>query len=90
MKKPTNTIQVSTGLSPQPYLDEWRRSCPDYLVYHPAPDGKPRWEDDDFFFLNEHFIVVPTGEHGLLATWTAHGPACRFRRVAVRSQPEPV
>jgi len=76
-------IQVSTGLPPQPYKDEWRRSCPDYLVYHPAPDGNPRWQDDDFFVLNEHFIVVPTGENRLLATWTAHGPGLAFRRVAV-------
>jgi hypothetical protein len=76
-------IQVSTGRQPQSYKDEWRRSCPDYLVYHPAPDGNPRWHDEDFFCLNEHFIVVPIQKEKLLATWTVHGPGCRFRRVAV-------
>ena len=73
--------RVSTGLPPQPYAEEWRRTCPDYLVYHPAPDGNPRWQEDDFFVLNEHFIVVPIGARDLLATWTAHGPSLRFRRV---------
>ena len=73
--------RVSTGLPPQPYAEEWRRTCPDYLVYHPAPDGNPRWHDSDFFVLNEHFIVVPLGDRDLLATWTAHGPSLRFRRV---------
>ena len=73
--------RVSTGLPPQPYAEEWRRTCPDYLVYHPAPGGNPRWHDDDFFVLNEHFIVVPVGARDLLATWTAHGPCLRFRRV---------
>ena len=79
----TETVRVSTGLPPQPYAEEWRRSCPDYLAYHPAPDGDPRWEDDSFFCLNEHFIVVALGGDRLLATWTAHGPGLRFRRVVV-------
>ncbi len=76
-----NDFQVSTDLPPQPYAEEWKRSCPNYLVYHPAPDGNPRWHDDDFFLLNEHFIVQSTSDDHLVATWTAHGPACRFRRV---------
>jgi len=69
---------ASTG-----YEIEWKRSQPDYLVYHPAPDGNPRWHEDDFFVLNEHFIVVPTTDGNLLATWTAWGPKLSFRRVAV-------
>lgn len=73
---------ASTGLEPQPYQHEWKRSKPNYLLYHPAPDGTPRWGDDDFFVLNEHLIVVTTGKGNLLATWTAHGPKLRFRRVA--------
>jgi hypothetical protein len=77
------TYQISSGLAPQPYQEEWRRSCPDFLVFNPAPDGKPRWQDDDFFVLNEHFIVVPTGDDKLLATWTAHGPNLAFSRVVV-------
>ncbi|MCF7853364.1 MAG: glycoside hydrolase [Candidatus Pacebacteria bacterium] len=76
-------VNISTGLPSQPYRDEWRRSCPDVLVFNPAPDGKPRWQDDDFFVLNEHFIVVPTVKDKLLATWTAHGPKLAFSRVVV-------
>jgi len=72
---------ASTGLEPQPYEIEWKRSQPDYLVYHPAPDGNPRWHDDDFFVLNEHFIVVSTSGTNLLATWTAWGPGLKFLRV---------
>ena len=78
-----STIQVSTGLPPQPYKDEWRRSCPDFLVFHPAPDGNPRWKDDDFCVLSEHFIVVPMEGNRLLATWTSHGPRLAFSRIMV-------
>lgn len=83
MNMPETQYKVSTGLPAQPYEHEWRRSVPDYLVYHPAPDGNPRWHDDAFFFINEHFIVQPIDDTHLIATWTAHGPACRFRRVVV-------
>ena len=72
---------ASTGLEPQPYELEWKRTNPDYLVYHPAPDGQCRWEDDDFLVLNEESIIVPTAGGDLLATWTAHGPKLQFQRV---------
>ena len=65
-----------------PYAEEWKRTRPDYLVYHPAPEGDPRFHEDDFFVLNEETIPVETKEGDLLMTWTAHGPGCRFQRIA--------
>ena len=72
---------ASTGLGPQPYQLEWKRTKPDYVVFLPAPDGNPRWHDKDFFVLNEHFIVVSAGDANLLAFWTAWGPGLKFLRV---------
>jgi hypothetical protein len=52
-------------------------------VFIPAPDGQPRWKDDAFFVLNEHFQVVALGSDQLLASWTAWGPNLGFLRVAL-------
>ncbi len=69
-----STFRASTQEGPLPYAEEWRRTCPDYVVYHPAPDGNPRWDDEDFTVLNEQTIIVATKNGDLLATWTGHGP----------------
>jgi hypothetical protein len=74
---------ASIGGAELPYADEWKRTRPDYMVFHPAPDGRPRFHDDDFFVLNEETIPVQTKDGDLLMTWTAHGPGCRFQRIAV-------
>ena len=74
---------ASTGLPPQSYEEEWKRTRPDYVVFIPAPDGKPCWADDTFFVLNEHFQVVPLGRKQLLASWTAWGPDLKFLRTVI-------
>jgi len=72
---------ASTGLPPQPYAEEWRRTKPDFLVFHPAPDGRPLWDDKDFCGLNEQLIVLPVKGGELLAFWTSWGPKLRWLRI---------
>ncbi len=73
---------ASTGLPPQPYAEEWKRTRPDFVVFVPAPDGKPRWDDEGFCGLNEQLMAVPTAEGDLLAFWTSWGPKLRWLRPA--------
>jgi len=82
MATQTQTASIaSTGLPAQPYVDEWKRTKPDFLVFHPAPDGKPRWNQEDFCGLNEQLIVVATKRKDLLAFWTSWGPKLRWLRI---------
>ena len=58
----------SDGASAAP--EEIRRTRPD-LILHDPTGGKPRrWDDSDFFWLNEHVLVQPCGDGNLLAMWT--------------------
>lgn len=72
---------ASTGLPPQPYAEEARRTRPHFVVFVPAPDGKPRWDDESFCGLNEQLMVVATAEGDLLAFWTSWGPKLRWLRI---------
>jgi hypothetical protein len=72
---------ASTRLPAQPYAEEWKRTRPDFLVFHPAPDGNPRWHHEDFCWLNEQLIVIPTSQGDLLAFWTSWGPKLRWLRI---------
>ena len=50
---------------------EIHRTRPDYVIHDP-PGGRERpWDDDEFYWLNEHILVHPLSDGSLLATWTA-------------------
>lgn len=77
----TGACIASTGLPRQAYVEEWKRTRPDFLVFHPAPDGKPRWGEEDFCWLNEQLIVIRTAEDSLLAFWTSWGRKLKWLRI---------
>jgi hypothetical protein len=80
-KPNTGASIASTGLPPQDYLGEAKRTRPDFLVFLPAPHGQPRWDEPGFCGLNEQLIVRQTAEDELRAFWTSWGPKLRWLRI---------
>ena len=50
---------------------EIQRTGPDYVIHDPTGGTARPWDDEDFYWLNEHILVHPVGDGSLLATWTA-------------------
>ena len=50
---------------------EIHRTRPDYVIHDPTGGRERPWDDDEFYWLNEHILVHPLGDGSLLATWTA-------------------
>ena len=50
---------------------EVQRTRPDYVIHDPTGGAERPWDDEDFYWLNEHILVHPLGDGSLLATWTA-------------------
>lgn len=62
--------------------DEVHRTGPDVVVHDPTGGHPRRWDDPDFFWLNEQLLVVRTADGGLLATWTSERLDPHLLRVA--------
>ena len=50
---------------------ELYRTGPDLVIHDPTGGEERRWDDEEFYWLNEHILVHPLGDGSLLATWTA-------------------
>ena len=50
---------------------EIHRTRPDYVIHDPTGGRERPWDDDEFYWLNEHILVHPLSDGSLLATWTA-------------------
>ena len=50
---------------------EIRRTRPDHVIHDPTGGRERPWDDEEFYWLNEHILVHPLGDGSLLATWTA-------------------
>ncbi len=70
----------TTG-TPLCYTQEWKRSRPDYVLYHPP---EPLGDDGD----NEHLLIVETPKGDLLAFWCQgeYEMSRDYRIVSARSQ----
>lgn len=51
--------------------EELRRTAPDRVVWDPTGGEPRRWDDPDFFWLNEQLLVVALPDGSALASWTS-------------------
>ena len=45
---------------------EIHRTRPDYVIHDPTGGRERPWDDDEFYWLNEHILVHPLGDGSLL------------------------